>query len=119
MNFGAALALLVGALVLAPIVAHLLRRRRTEVRDFPSARLVPVATPLARSRSRLEDRALFGIRALVILALAVLGATPFVSCSRLDLGRRGGGSIALVLVIDDSMSMRAKLGRGTRLGRAR
>lgn len=119
MSFGAILALLVGALVAAPIVAHLLRRRRTEVRDFPPARLVPVATPLARRRARLEDRALFVIRSLVVLALALLGATPFVSCSRLDLGRRDGGSIALVLVLDDSMSMRAKLGSGTRLSRAR
>ena len=119
MSFGAILALLIAGLVAAPIVAHLLRRRRTEVRDFPPARLVPIATPLARRRARLEDRALFGVRALAVLALAVLGATPFVSCSRLDLGRRGGGSIALVLVLDDSMSMRAKLGRGTRFARAK
>ena len=118
MSFASIFALLVGALVLAPVVAHLLRRRRTEVRAFPPAMLVPAAPPLARRRARLEDRGLFGLRALAVIALAVLGAAPFIRCSKLNLGRRGGGSMAVLLVIDDSMSMRAKLGGGSRLDRA-
>jgi hypothetical protein len=118
MSFATSLALLIAALVVAPVLAHLLRRRRTVVRDFPPALLVQAAQPVARHRARLEDRALFSVRALVMLALAVLGATPFLSCSRLSVGRKGGGSVALVLVVDDSLSMRAKLGSGTRFSRA-
>lgn len=114
MNFATILALLVGVLVAAPLVAHLLRRRKTELRAFPPARLVLAAQPVARQRARLEDRGLFSVRALAILALAILGATPFVSCSRLSLGRKGGGSVAVVLVIDDSMSMQARQGDSTR-----
>ncbi len=119
MSFGAGLGLLVALGVALPLVAHLLRRRRTETRVFPPARLVPTATPAARSRAHLEDRALLAVRALGVLALAVLGAAPFVTCSRLALDRPGGSAIALVIVIDDSMSMRASAGGEPRFARAR
>jgi hypothetical protein len=119
MSFATALALLVGVLVAAPLVAHLLRRRKTERILFPPARLVLAAQPIARQRARLEDRGLFLVRALAVLALAVLGATPFVSCSRLSLGRKSGGSVAVVLVVDDSLSMQARTGASTRFERAR
>jgi hypothetical protein len=118
MSFGYVLALLVGLLVAGPLVAHLLRRRRTLDIVFPPARLVQAATPIAKHRARLEDRSLFAFRAFAVLALALLGASPFVHCSRLSVGRRGGGSVALVLVVDDSLSMRAKLGNKTRFSRA-
>lgn len=118
MSFATALGLLVSLLVVAPVVAHMLRRRRTETRAFPPARLVLSATPVARQRAKLEDRALFVIRALVVAALALLGATPFVRCSRLSVGRQGGGSVAMMLVVDDSMSMRAKSGGEARFARA-
>lgn len=119
MSFATTLALLVGLLVAAPLVAHLLRRRKTERLLFPPARLVLAAQPIARQRARIEDRSLLLIRALAVLALALLGATPFVSCSRLSLDRKSGGSVAVVLVVDDSMSMRASHGSGTRFDRAR
>lgn len=112
MSFTTALALLIGLLVAAPIAAHMLRRRRAEERPFPPARLVPPTPPTARRRSHLEDRALFGVRALAILALALLGATPFVRCSRLTLARKAGASVAIAIVIDDSLSMRAPFGEG-------
>jgi hypothetical protein len=89
-----------------------LRRRRADERPFAAARLVPPAPPRARRRSKLEDRGLFTLRALSVVALAVLGASPLVRCSRLSLHREGGASVALAIVIDDSMSMRAPLGGG-------
>lgn len=111
--------LLVALLVLAPIAAHLLRRKQAEEQLFPAARLVPPTPPTARKRSLLEDRALFSVRALAVLGLAILGATPFVRCSRLALNRTNGASVALAIVIDDSLSMRAKLPSGsTRFARA-
>jgi hypothetical protein len=109
MTFLVAAALLVGLLVAAPIAAHLLRRRRSEERPFPAAALVPPTPPAARRRSSLEDRFLFGVRALSVLALALLGATPFVRCNRLSLTRQTGASVALAIVLDDSLSMRAKV----------
>ena len=118
MSFVTALALAIGLLVAVPYLAHRLRRRRAEERPFAAARLVPPAPPKARRRSKLEDRALFGTRALSVIALAVLGASPLVRCSRLALSR-SGASVALAVVLDDSMSMRAKLNDRSRFERAR
>jgi hypothetical protein len=118
-TFLSALALAVALLVAAPYLAHRLRRRRAEEQEFPPARLVAPAPPRARRRSRLEDRALFATRAAAVLLLAVLGATPFVRCSRLSLQRSGGASVAMAIVVDDSMSMRAQTGGVSRFERAR
>lgn len=112
MNFLVAAALAVGLLLAVPVAAHLLRRGQLRERDFPPAALVPATRAVARRRSRLEDRALLAVRGLLILALAVLGATPLVKCSRLSLARKSGGSVALALVIDDSLSMRAQTAQG-------
>ncbi|WP_437677467.1 VWA domain-containing protein [Sorangium sp. So ce131] len=111
MSFVTLGALLVALLVGAPVAAHLLRRRRAEERPFPPARLVPPTPPTARRRSLLEDRALFSTRALSVLALAVLGATPLLRCSHLALSRKAGASVALAIVVDDSLSMRAPAAR--------
>ncbi len=109
MSFVAIVGLAVAVFVAAPYLAHRLRRRRADERPFAAAALVPPAPPRARRRSRLEDRGLFALRALSVVALAVLGASPLVRCSRLSLHREGGASVALAIVIDDSMSMRALL----------
>ena len=119
MSFVAWLALGVGVLVALPYLAHRLRRKRADSRVFAAAHLVPPAPPRARRRSSLEDRALFAVRALAVLALAVLGASPLVRCSRLSLQRSSGASVALAIVLDDSMSMRAKVGNQSRFARAR
>ncbi len=106
MTFLVTAALAVALLVLVPVAAHLLRRGRAQEREFPPASLVPPAPPVARRRSRLEDRALLAIRGLLVAALAALGAGPLVRCSRLSLARDAGASVALAIVLDDSASMR-------------
>jgi hypothetical protein len=97
----------------------LLRRGRARPLPFPPASLVPAARTLARRERRLEDKLLFLVRALAVVVLAIIGATPFVQCSRLSLSRGSGGSLAVGLVLDDSLSMRARLANGdTRWQRA-
>ena len=118
MSFLFGFALFSVVLVAAPYFAHRLRRKRAETRPFAPARLVTAAPPRARRRSELEDHALFAMRALAVVALALLGASPFVTCARLSLARSSGASVALALVVDDSMSMQAKLGDKSRLSRA-
>jgi len=120
MSFRTWAALAVAALVVAPLVAHLLRRRPPEEQPFPAARLVPEAHAIASRRTAIQDRALFALRALSVLALAVLGATPLFRCSRLTLARPSGASVAVAIVLDDSLSMRArdKQGGPTRFDRA-
>lgn len=119
MTFLFAFALAAIVLVGAPYFAHRLRRRRAETRPFAPVHLVSPAPPRARRRSELEDRALFGTRALAVLGLALLGASPFVHCARLSLSRSSGASVALALVLDDSMSMQARVGTKTRWERAK
>jgi len=117
-SFLVAAALGVGLFVAIPIAAHLLRRGRARERDFPPTALVPAARSVARERATLEDRLLLAIRALLIACLAVIGATPFVQCSRLSLTRSAGASVAFALVLDDSHSMRALAADGPRFERA-
>ena len=108
MTFLTTLALLAVVLAGAPYLAHRLRRLRAEEQPFPPTRLVDPAPPQARRRSRLEDRRLFVTRLAAVLVLVLLGATPMVRCSRLSVPRSGGASVAMAIVLDDSMSMRAK-----------
>jgi hypothetical protein len=118
-SFVTVLALGLALLVAAPTLAHLLRRGRANEQPFPPAGLVPVARATARERSRLEDRGVLLLRALMVLCMAVLGAGPLVRCSRVALGRSGGASVAIAIVVDDSASMRARLPSGkTRFLRA-
>lgn len=114
MSFATTLALAIGLLIAAPIVAHLLKRGRTREFEFPPAHLVPNAVVTSEQKRRLEDRFLLLLRALMVAALAVLGATPFVRCSDLSVDRQSGASVAMAVVIDDSHSMRTKVGDGTR-----
>jgi hypothetical protein len=118
-SFLHAAALAIGLFVLAPLVAHFLTRRRADVRDFAPARLVAPSPPLARRRRKIDDRLLFAVRAASVIALACLGATPLVRCSGLALGRTEGASVALAIVLDDSLSMLAKNGGSTRWERAK
>jgi hypothetical protein len=113
MSFVVAAALALSALVALPAIAHLFRRGRARPLPFPAASLVPVARTLARRERRLEDKLLFLLRALAVLVLAVIGATPLVECSRLSLARGSGSSLAVAVVLDDSLSMRAKLPDGS------
>ncbi len=119
MSFVVAAALGVAALLVAPALAHLLRRGRARELAFPPAALVPNARSTARQKRRLEDRLLLALRVLAVILLALLGATPLVQCQRVSLSRNAGASVALALVIDDSLSMRAELpSGGTRHSRA-
>lgn len=119
MSFVVGLGLLIGALAVLPYLAHRLRRERAEERRFAYTELVEPMPPKARRRSVLEDRALFAVRALAVLATALLAATPLVQCNRLALARRDGASVALAIVLDDSLSMRAKHGASSRFAQAK
>lgn len=119
MSFLVGAALAIGVLVVLPLVAHFLRRGRAKEQPFAPAALVKAVQTSARRERRLEDRALFSLRALAIIALALLGATPLVRCSRLSLSRGGAGSLAVAIVFDDSLSMRASPGGASRFERAR
>lgn len=112
MSFVVTLALLIGLLTAVPILAHLLRRGRAKEVAFPPTRFVPTQEHVAKRRSRLEDRLLLTLRASIIVLLALIGATPLLRCDRAVLARHQGASVAVVIVLDDSASMRSRLRSG-------
>ena len=119
MSFLTWAALAVAALVAVPLLAHLLRRRPPDEEPFAATHLVPSSPAVAQRRTALEDRALLGIRVLAVLALAALGATPLVRCARLSIARESGASVAIAIVLDDSLSMRVALDADDRGGPSR
>ncbi len=113
MSFLVPWALLLSALIGVPILAHALFRGPVRPLVFPAARFVPHAASTTQKRNRLQDRWLLALRVAMLLALALLAASPFVACSRLSLSRPGGASLCVALVIDDSASMNVVDGSGT------
>lgn len=93
-----------GLLAIAvPVVLHLLLRRRLPVIEFPLTRLVARAEHVQQPRRRLN-------RVLLLIARAALLALLALALSRLVLGGaqvQAMGPVAVALVVDDSLSMRA------------
>lgn len=118
MTFLVPLALAGLLLIAAPLVAHALRTQRERPVPFPGAKLVPRVRSSTEARGRFEDLSLLATRLLLLGMLVGLGASPLVSCERLSLARTAGGSVAIVLVIDDSASMGAIDGGRSRFERA-
>jgi len=114
-GFGLPLALLLGLFTALVVLAHALRRGQATPVVFPAARLILETPAAARSRQHIEDRWLLLLRLLLVAALALLAASPFVSCNRLSLERSHGASLSAVLVVDDSASMQASIDGKSRL----
>jgi von Willebrand factor type A domain/Aerotolerance regulator N-terminal len=112
--FATALALGLGTFVVLPWLAHRLRRSPPREERFAPLRFVPEASGPSDVPRRIDDRALFLVRALVVLLLAVLAAGPRLRTTSLRF-HEGEGDAALVLVLDDSGSMRTREGGTTRL----
>lgn len=107
MGFALPLALLLAATVAGPVLAHLVRRTELPRRPFPAVKLLERVAADARSRRRVSDLPLLLARIAIVLGLVLAAAAPFVRVAVLD----GDGRVAaLGLVIDDSLSMRARDG---------
>lgn len=89
--------------IAVPIVLHLLLRRRLPIVVFPLARLVARAEHVQQPRRRLN-------RVLLLLARAAMLALLALALARLTLGGsevRAEGPVAAVVLVDDTLSMRA------------
>lgn len=102
-------AFLWGLLALAvPIILHLLLRRRVPILEFPLTRLVLRAETTRQPRKKLN-------RVLLLIARGALLALLALALARLVLGGsevRASGPVAVVVVLDDTLSMRAQASRG-------
>jgi len=102
--FGSPWMLWGAALVAAPILIHLLNRRRYVVVPFAAMRFLLTAFRQRRRRLRLENLLLLVLRCLIVLLAALAMALPFVPEGS-PLAALSGGRRELVLVVDRSGSM--------------
>lgn len=107
MSFGLPLALLIGLLVAGPLIAHVVRRSETPEARLPTFRLLERALADTQRKRRLDDKALFALRALAVLVAAMAAAAPFI---RVPLELGDGRACALAIVVDGSRSMLARDG---------
>jgi hypothetical protein len=94
-----------------PVYLHLLRRHRTTPQPFSSLMFFEQRTQSSIKHRRLRYLLLLAFRLAVILLLALAFANPFINRSAASIS----GEKLMLLVIDDSFSMRA----GSRLADAR
>jgi hypothetical protein len=99
------------AAVAVPFYAHLLRRHMTIPRPFSSLMFFERRTQSSIKHRRLRYLLLLSLRTLLFVLLALAFANPFINRAAANLG----GEKLLLLVIDNSSSMRA----GSRLADAR
>jgi len=103
---------LLGALAVAlPLYLHLLRHTTSQPQPFSSLMLFEKQPPRATRRRRLRHLVLLALRLAVLLLLALAFAEPYAK----ELLAGAGSQKLLLLVVDDSFSMRA----GTRLADAK
>src|SRR5262245_41019124 len=93
-------------LVAAPIIIHLLNRRRFKVVDWAAMDFLLEADRRNRRRVRLENLIVLLLRCLAVLLLGLLLARPFDS-SGLLAKLTGAQKIEHIFVVDDSVSMQA------------
>jgi hypothetical protein len=96
-------------LVSAPIIIHLLAKRKFKTVDWAAMDFLVEADRRNRRRIRLEDLLLLALRCLAVLLVALLVARPFSSLRRLG-GLLGSARFERVIVLDDSPSMTARAG---------
>ena len=103
---------LAGAVAIGlPVWLHLLKRHKTDPKQFPSLMFFEYRETSSVKHRRLDHLLLFALRALLLLLLALLFASPFIRRS----SAAGQGKHITVVAIDRSFSMRD----GDRLARAK
>lgn len=106
--------LLLGGLLLsaAPIIIHLLHRRRHRERPWAAMQFLRAALRKQARRLRLESLILLAVRVLLVACAGGALAQPFLSTPAGG-SATGAGRRHHVLVLDGSLSMQAGAGAGT------
>jgi len=114
--------MLVGLLgALLPVAIHFLGRRRAPTVQFSALAFILARNPQRARAIRLRERALLALRIAACALVAIVLAKPLVpSLTSPSAAIAGSEPVALVVVVDDSMSMATRDARGkTRLDGAR
>ncbi len=107
-----------GLAVAAPIIIHLLNRRRFRRVDWAAMDFLIEADRRNRRRIRIEHLLLLLLRCLAVLLIALLVARLFISPGATGF-LAGAARTERIVLLDDSPSMTAKLGQRDAFGRAR
>lgn len=106
MSFLAPLFLLGGAVIIGPIIFHLIRRTTREVTPFSSLMFLQPTPPRVTRRSRIENLWLLLLRCLVIGLLALGFGRPFLQREDAAADVSTDARKRTVLLVDTSASMR-------------
>ena len=117
LSLGAPLALILGALVALPVLAHMARQVPRERKAFGAMLLLHRAVKRLKRRRRVKDPLLLLLRVLAVALIALAAAAPELSYP--DGVPEFGGSGRVVVVLDRSMSMGSVQAGTTLLQRAR
>jgi len=93
------------AMVAAPILIHLLARRRFKRIRWAAMDFLIDAERRNRRRVRMEELILLALRCLAVLALSLLVARPFLRPTGLAAALGGSRHTERIFVLDDSFSM--------------
>ena len=108
-----------GALAAAiPLLLHLINRRRAKIIDFAAIEFILASNRRIARRLKLKQWLLLLMRMLLIAALPIAFAKPYVTTGEEALPATGA-PVSVVFVIDPSFSMGYRVGEETLLDRAR
>lgn len=104
--------LLLGGLVFAsaPLIIHLLNRRRFKLVEWAPMEYLKLTLRTNRRRLQLEQWLLLALRTLLILLLIFAVARPLLNANAAASWLAIGGRTSRVLIIDDSLSMGLRSG---------
>ena len=104
--------------VAAPVIIHLLQRRRVVQIPFSTLRFLKAISAKTTRRSRIENLLLLLLRCLIFALLILAAARPVISAKA---SRFLGGNVprTVVLLVDNSLSMTYRAGEQTRLDLAK
>ncbi len=107
-------ALWLGAAAALPLIIHLLSRQKPRVVRFPTVRFIRLSQRRSRRRVRLRHLLLLLLRMGLIVLFAALIARPVLRRGAAALGPGGAeGTPAVVIALDDSLSMNYRSGDST------
>jgi hypothetical protein len=109
-----------GAAAVAPLIIHLLWRQKPAVVRFTAVRFIRMGRRRSFRRTRLKHLLLLLMRMALIVLVAAFIARPVLQRGTAAAGEGGmGGTPAVALVLDDSMSMNYRVGDTTWFDTAR
>lgn len=102
--------------IAAPVIIHLLNRRRFKSVDWAAMDFLMEAQRINRRRVKLEELILLLLRCLVMALVGLLLARPFLDVNPAGLFK--AGQTERVIILDDSLSMAALAGGKTSMEEA-